>query len=50
MWNCLPSLASSLTGIDEYLMHRSGIILQVLSRGYAVSEKVFKNHALDTAN
>lgn len=44
-----PSLAASLTGVDENLIRRFATVLQALSCGYDVSEEDFGNYALETA-
>lgn len=42
-------VASDITGVDEELIHRLHIILQVLSSGIMVDAKAFGDYALETA-
>lgn len=44
-----PTLASSITGIDEDLIQRFSIILKTMSCGYAVNTAAFAEYAIDTA-
>lgn len=44
-----PSLASQITGVNESLIKRLGIILRTMSSGYAINVEAFRKYAMDTA-
>lgn len=44
-----PSLSSEITGIDEEVITRFGVILRTLSCGYGIDVRAFEEYALETA-
>lgn len=44
-----PEKAAEITGIDESLVKRFGIILQAISCGHKLNTEVFRKYALETA-
>lgn len=42
--------SSEITGVDEALIHRFSVILDVMSSGYSLNIGAFKKYALDTAD
>lgn len=42
-------LASSITGVDEHLIRRLGIVLRTMACGYRVNINAFREYTLDTA-
>lgn len=45
-----PKLAATITGIDEELITRFGVILKTISSGYNINITEFNTYCLDTAN
>lgn len=45
-----PGLASSITGIEEQLIKRLGIILRTMASGYTIDVEAFRNYSIETAN
>lgn len=45
-----PTLASEITGVDEDLIKRFGVILRTMGCGFAISVEEFRKYAMDTAN
>lgn len=44
-----PSLTSQITGVNENLIKRLGIILRTMSSGYAINVEAFRKYTMDTA-
>lgn len=44
-----PHLASQITGVDETLIKRIGIILRTISSGFSIDVEKFRIYTLDTA-